>query len=94
MSRGISDGSNLDGQVTREQLVTMLYRYAGSPAAAGSLNFQDGASISGYAREAVRWAVENGILSGYAGGSLYPGKPTTRAQTAAILMRYVALLGA
>lgn len=94
VSRGISDGSNLDGQVTREQLVTMLYRYAGSPAAAGSLNFQDGASISGYAREAVRWAVENGILSGYAGGSLYPGKPTTRAQTAAILMRYVALLGA
>ncbi len=68
----------------------MLHRYAGSPAATErGLRFTDGASISGYAQEAVRWAVENGILSGYGDGSFVPAGKATRAQAAVMLERYV-----
>ena len=90
VAQGISDGRNPEGQVTREQFVAMLYRYAGSPAATDrELHFSDEAAISGYAREAVRWAMENGILSGYGNGSFAPGGKATRAQAAVMLTRYV-----
>ena len=93
VSQGISDGRNPEGQVTREQFVAMLHRYAGSPAATDrELHFSDAEAVSAYAREAVRWAVENGILSGYQDGSFAPRGKTTRAQTAAMLARYVEFL--
>lgn len=92
VAQGVSDGSNPSGLVTREQLAAMLYRYAGSPKAAGSqLYFSDAQAVSGYAREAVAWAVENGILNGYGDGRLIPGGSATRAETAAMLMRYINL---
>lgn len=93
VTQGISDGSNPTGFITREQLVTMLHRYAGSPETSDmDLAFSDTAEISPYALDAMRWAVENGILSGYEDNLLAPGKNATRAQTAAIFMRYVDLL--
>lgn len=93
VTHGVSDGKNPDGYITREQLASMLYRYAGRPGVTdGELRFSDAGAISGYALEAMRWAVENGILSGYGDGTLAPGGKATRAQTAAILMRYVDFL--
>ena len=87
---GISDGSNMSGTVTRQQMAAMLYRYAGSPAAAGDLaGFPDAASVSDYAADAMTWAVENGIITGMADGTLNPYGLATRAQVATILQRFV-----
>ena len=90
VARGVSDGRNPGGSVTREQFVAMLHRYAGSPAATErELRFSDAEAVSAYAREAARWAVENGIISGYGDNSFAPGGWATRAQAAAMLTRYV-----
>jgi hypothetical protein len=93
VAQGISDGQNPDGQVTREQFVVMLHRYAGNPAATNrELYFSDSEKIEAYAREAVLWATENGILNGYEDGSFAPNGSATRAQAAAMLARYVEFL--
>lgn len=87
---GISDGSDPDGSITREQLATMLWRYAGSPAGAAPCPpCGDSASVSAYALEAVRWAVGEGLISGTDAGLLAPQGSATRAQVATILMRFV-----
>lgn len=87
---GISDGSNPNGNITREQLATMLWRYAGSPAGDGALSsFKDSASVSSYAVEALRWAVGEGLISGTDTGMLAPQSNATRAQVATILKRFV-----
>ena len=88
---GISDGSGLDQPLTREQLATMLYRYAGSPAVTGGADaFPDAGDVSSFAADAMAWAVENGLLSGMGDGTLAPQGQATRAQVAAILQRFVA----
>ena len=93
VAHGISDGKNPGQLATREQFVSMLYRYAGNPAATEKeLNFADADQVSGYAREAMRWAVENGILSGFGDGTLAPDGQTTRAQAAAMLKRYMEIM--
>lgn len=85
---GVSDGTNPNANITREQLVTMLYRYADSPAADGSLTaFADNATVSPYAVSAMQWAVANGIVNG-SNGRLNPQNNATRAEVAAILMRF------
>ena len=87
MEEGISDGTNMDGTITREQLAAMLYRYAGSPAVDGELKgFADTAKVSDWAKDAMMWAVENGIIEGM-NGSLNPQGKATRAQVATMLMR-------
>ena len=87
-AKGVSDGTNPNANITREQLVTMLYRYAGTPAVNGSLSdFSDAASVSSYAVNAMQWAVANGIVNG-SNGKLNPQDNATRAQVAAILMRF------
>jgi len=76
--------------ITREQLAVMLWRYAGSPAATNKeLHFTDADEAGDFALEALRWAVEHGILNGYGDGRLNPAGQATRAQTAAMLMRYM-----
>ena len=76
--------------ITREQLAVMLWRYSGSPAATNKeLHFNDTDEISGYALEAMRWAVENGILNGYGDGWLGPNGLATRAQVAQMLKNYM-----
>ena len=87
-AKGVSDGTNPNANITREQLVTMMYRYAGSPKADGKLDsFSDAASVSTYAADAMQWAVANGIVNG-SDGKLNPQNNATRAEVAAILMRF------
>ena len=87
-AKGVSDGTNPNANITREQLVTMLYRYAGSPKADGKFDsFSDAASVSSYAADAMQWAVANGIVNG-SNGKLNPQNNATRAEVAAILMRF------
>lgn len=92
---GYSDGSfRPDDPITREQLAAMLYRFKQSQegGSAGEWmlrpDYADTETISGYAREAVVWCTMNGILGGYGDGTLRPKEQATRAQAAAMLMRF------
>ena len=88
MANGISDGTNLDQNLSREQLAAMLWRYAGCPDAAADMSgYADAAAISGYAHQAMAWCVEQGILVGTTETTLSPQSPATRAQVATVLMR-------
>ena len=92
MANGVSDGENANGAVTREQLATMLWRYAGEPVSSYSLGgFTDATSVSDYAATAMAWAVESGIITGMTDTTLAPQGTATRAQCAAMLMRFVEL---
>jgi len=76
--------------ITREQLAVMLWRYAGSPAATNKeLHFADVGEAGDYALNALRWAVEKGILSGYGNGQLNPTGLATRAQVAQMLRNFL-----
>lgn len=76
--------------ITREQLAVMLYRYAGSPSASGSVNsFVDSAEISDYAVNAMVWATSNGIMSGKGANNLDPKGLATRAEVAQMLKSYL-----
>lgn len=94
-STGISDGSDLTGSVTREQLATMLYRYAQSQGLgftgtwAFSLDYADADQVSEYAYEAMCWMTMNGIFDGVGDNMLDPAGTATRAQVATILMRFI-----
>ena len=89
VEHGVSDGTNPEGNVTREQLAAMLYRYAGSPAVAGELSFDDAQDVSAWARDAVKWCADNGILNGVGGNRCAPQAEAERAQVAAMLMRFL-----
>ncbi len=88
---GYGDGTfGPNDPITREQLAVMLWRYSGSPAATSrELHFNDTDEISGFALEALRWAVENGILNGYGDGRLGPQGQATRAQVAQMLKNFI-----
>ncbi len=76
--------------ITREQLAVMLWRYSGSPAATSKeLYFSDEGEIGGFALEALRWAVENGILNGSGDGRLGPQGQASRAQVAQMLKNFI-----
>lgn len=88
MEQGVTDGSRPTEDVTREQLAVMLWRNAGSPAGGGGLSaFSDAAGVSVYAAEAMGWAVGCGLLKGN-GGQLNPQGSATRAEAAAMIMRF------
>ena len=85
---GVSDGSDPTGTLSRQQLVMLLWRFAGEPTSVQDLSgFSDAAQVSSYAKKAMSWAVENQILTG-SGGCLLPHGTATRAQVAAILSRF------
>ena len=94
VENGISDGSNPNNNITREQFAAMLYRYAENAgeditADTAELNkFIDTINISTYALEPLAWAVENGIVSGTSSDAISPSGNATRAQVATMLMRY------
>jgi hypothetical protein len=88
---GISDGSNLEGDLPREQLATLLYRAAGSPEVDSSdVRYTDADQISSYATDAIAWATENGIMTGNPDGSVNPNGTANRAQYSTMLSRYAA----
>ena len=89
---GVSDGENPTGEVTREQLITMLWRYAGSPTYTADLSgYVDTADISSWAEQAMCWAVATGVIEGDENAALTPKASTTRAQAAAMFMRFIEL---
>lgn len=90
MANGISDGTNMDGALTREQLAVMLWNYAGKPAAGSLSGYTDAASVSDWAMQAMAWCVEQGVISGMDGG-LNPQGTATRAQVATMLMQFCQL---
>ena len=93
MEYEISDGTNMTGTITREQLVTMLFRYAvknGLEAVTLSENltqFTDASDISAWAVSAMQWAVGQGLIQG-SNGQLRPQANASRAEVATILMRF------
>lgn len=97
-NKGIVNGATAttfdpDGNITREQIAAILYRYAGSPSVTGSLSgYSDQAQVSSFAVTAMQWAVGSGIITGITSG----GKTTlsakgnaTRAQVAVMLHRFL-----
>ena len=97
-NKGIVNGATAttfdpDGNITREQIAAILYRYAGSPSVTGSLSgYSDQAQVSSFAVTAMQWAVGSGIITGVTSG----GKTTlsakgnaTRAQVAVMLHRFL-----
>ena len=84
----VSDGENPTGYITREQLVTMLWRYAGGPVVDYALAAPDADQISDWALEAMRWAASEGIIEGDDLGNLNPAANSTRAHAAAFMQRF------
>ena len=88
-TKGVSDGANPNDTITRAQMVTMLWRAKGQPAAGSTASFTDVPADAYYA-SAVSWAVEHGITTGVGNGKFNPNGTCTRAQIAAFLMRLYA----
>ena len=89
---------NASRDIPRQQLVTMLYRYAEAngydvSASSGLEAFSDAANVDGYAREAMCWAVALGIINGFDDGTLRPSEGATRAQAVKILICFMDSLG-
>lgn len=96
-SKGIIEGWNgkfvPNGDITREDLAVMLYRYANykrynTKASEDLDQFSDAEKVSSYAEDALEWAVAEGIINGMGNGTLAPQGTTTRAQAAAMIMRF------
>ncbi len=89
---GYADGTfKPNNPITREQIATILYRYKGSPAITGTLDFPDVSQVNNYAKNALLWAMQEGLINGIKSGSatnLAPKNTATRAQIATIIMRY------
>ena len=92
---GYSDGTfNPTGDINREQMAAMLYRYEtlknGAPASSGSLAaYTDAGKVSSWAKDAMTWCVTNGIITGTTDTAVSPKTTATRAQCAAIIQRYM-----
>ena len=89
----ISDGTNPQSDITREQLAAMLFSYANYPTTSGTLSeFTDTNQVSNYAESALCWATENNLIYGKENKMLDPKGKATRAEVAAILMRFCEIM--
>ena len=98
VANGVSDGSNPTNTMTRQQMITMLYRYAqlkGYAVTGGKSisGFPDAGSVASYAREAMAWGVGNGIVGGTSAGLLNPTGTASRAHFAVFLYRFCSHYG-
>ena len=100
VAEGVSDGESATDYVTREQFATMLWRYAsgkGYDVSIGEdtniLSYADFADLSEYAIPAMQWACGAGVITGVTDATLVPQGEATRAQCAAMLMRFVEAIG-
>lgn len=84
-------GFGVNDPVSREDLVTILWRYQNRPEANPGQDFADEGDISSYAAQAVDWARENGIVGGKPGNRFDPKGHATRAETASIIQNFAAL---
>lgn len=88
---GYPDGSfRPSGLLTRQDMMVLLYRYSGEPEVSGIdlSSFADSASVAGYARTALQWAVKTGLLKGYDDNTIRPNAHITRAELATLIQRY------
>ena len=86
---GYGDGNyGPEDPITREQLATLLWRYAGQPETSAQLSFTDAAQTSDYAKQALAWASQHGVITGYPDGTFQPQGYTSRAEAAQMIMRY------
>ena len=97
MANGVSDGTNMEAEITREQLATMLYRYAQPKgcdvsATVELISFTDADQVSGWAEDAMKWAVANGLIKGRS-DALAPKDKATRGEVATVLMRFRETVG-
>ena len=88
----------VSGNITREQMAAMLYRYAqyaglDTTASVDLSIYKDSGDISAYAEDAMAWAVANGLIGGMTADTLVPGGNATRAQVATILVRFAEKFG-
>ena len=95
-SEGITKGVGGDmfapeQSITREELVTMLHRYADTPEVSGELSFTDASSVSEWAQAAVLWASQSKIVNGYDNGAFGPSDTASRAEMAAVIQRFSAM---
>ncbi len=89
ITNGISDGENPTAAITREEFVTMLWRLAGEPIYTGDLSrVPDAGSISTWAQNAMLWSYVTSLTEGDENGALTPLATATRAQAAAMIMRF------
>ena len=95
MANGVSDGTNMEQGLSRQQLATMLWRYAqakGYDVSIGEdtniLSYSDAFDVSEYAIPAMQWACGAGIINGTSATTLTPQGRATRAQVATMLMRF------
>jgi len=94
MDNAISDGTNMTAAVSRQQLVTFLYKYAklqklGMGRSEAYTAYTDNAKVAAYAADSMKWAVGNGIMNGKTSTTLAPESGATRAQVAVILYRFL-----
>ena len=90
MENGISDGTNANGSITRQELVTMLYRFAGQDGETKSIDtFSDAANVSSWAKAAMEWAYATGVMNGNADGTLNPTGNATRAEMAQFFLNFI-----
>ena len=89
IDNGVSDGTDPMGALTREQLVTMLWRLNGEPVVNYLITTPDAGQISSWALEAMRWAASTGLIEGDETGALNPTATCTRAQAATFMVRYL-----
>ena len=89
VGEGLTDGSNPNENITREQIGAILWRYEGSEKTDEELVFTDTENISNWATEAIAWAVEEGFVGGYPDGSFNPQGNATRAEVAAVFKRFI-----
>ena len=97
MANGVSDGTNMEAEITREQLATMLYRCAqlkgyDVSATVELISFTDADQVSGWAEDAMKWAVANGLIKGRS-DALAPKDKATRGEVATVLMRFRETVG-
>lgn len=95
IANGISDGSNPNSNITREQLAAILYRYAQKQGKDTGLDenlnlysWKDVSSISSWAKDAMLWCIQEGLINGKGAGTLDPHGQATRAEAAVILQRF------
>ena len=88
MANGVSDGTDPNGKITREQMVTMLWRFLDKPTGTAYLSvYSDANTISSWAKDAMAWALDEGIIKGITSTTIVPRGTATRAQCATIFMR-------
>ncbi len=89
--KGMDDGTfHPNDPITRQDMIVLLYRYLGSPETEKETlgNYADGAAVSEYAVDAMQWAIENGVIEGYEDSTIRPFNQITRAEMAAMIVRY------